>query len=90
MKFKIGKAKYKSTDVPVFTAAVDQVKLNLAESIRDIFRKGVDNAVSESRRQKAINDYKKRIDYVQAVDEQMDTLTSEEQETLDLEDGPAE
>ena len=84
MKFKIGKAKYKSANVPVFTAAVDQVKLNLAESIRDIFRKGVDNAVSESRRQKAINDYKKRIDYVQAVDEQMDTLTSEEQKSLDM------
>ena len=85
MKFKIGKAKYKSANVPVFTAAVDQVKLNLAESIRDIFQKGVDRAVSESRRQKEINDYKKRIDYVQAVDEQMDTLTSEEQKSLDME-----
>ena len=71
--------------MPVFTAAVDQVKLNLAESIRDIFEKGVDKAVAENRRQKEINDYKKKIDYVQAVDEQMDTLTSEEQKSLDME-----
>ena len=85
MKFKIGKAKYKNANVPVFTAAVDQVKLNLAESIRDIFQKGVDKAVTENRRQKEINDYKKRIDYVQAVDEKMDTLTSEEQKSLDME-----
>ena len=85
MKFKIGKAKYKSANVPVFTAAVDEVKLNLAESIRNIFQKGVDEAVRENRRQKQINDYKKNINYVQAVDEQMDTLTSEEQKTLDME-----
>ena len=85
MKFRIGKAKYKSANVPVFTAAVDEVKLNLAESIRNIFQKGVDEAVRENRRQKQINDYKKNINYVQAVDEQMDTLTSEEQKTLDME-----
>ena len=85
MRFRIGKAKYKTADVPVFTAAVDQVKLNLAESIRDIFRKGVDNAVAENRRHQGIEEYKKRIDYVQAVDEQMDTLTSEEQKTFDME-----
>lgn len=85
MKFKIGKAKYKSANVPVFTAAVDQVKLNLTESIRDIFRKGVDKAVQENSRLQQINDYKNKIDYVQAVDERMDTLTSAEQQALDAE-----
>lgn len=85
MKFKIGKAKYKNANIPVFTAAVDEMKLNLAESIRNIFRKGVDKAVSENRRQQEINDYKKSIDYVQAVDEQMDTLSAEEQKSLDME-----
>ena len=85
MKFKIGKAKYKNANIPVFTAAVDEVKLNLAESIRNIFRKGVDKAVSENRRQQEINDYKKSIDYVQAVDEQIDTLSAEEQKSLDME-----
>ena len=85
MKFKIGKPKYKSTNVPVFSAAVDKAKLNLAESIRNIFQKGVDEAVRENRRQQEINDYKKNIDYVQAVDQQLDTLSSEEQESLDME-----
>lgn len=86
MKFRIGKAKYKSANVPVFTAAVDRMKVNLAESIRDIFQKGVDKAVEENRRQQAIKEYKTKIDYVEAVDEQMDTLTSAEQESLDLEE----
>lgn len=85
MKFKIGKPKYKNTNVPVFSSAVDRAKLNLAESIRNIFQKGVDEAVRENRKQQEINDYKNRIDYVQAVDEQLDTLTSEEQESLNME-----
>ena len=89
MKFKIGKAKYKSTNVPVFTAAVDQVKLNLAESIRNIFQKGVDKAVQENERQKEINEYKKDINYVNAAEEQLDSLTSDEKKSLDL-DGEAE
>ncbi len=86
MKFKIGKAKYKSTDVPVFTAAVDQVKLNLAESIRNIFQKGVDKAVQENERQKEINDYKKDIGYVNAAEEQLDSLSSDEQKSLGLDE----
>ena len=54
MKFKIGKPKYKNTNVPVFSSAVDRAKLNLAESIRNIFQKGVDEAVRENRKQQEI------------------------------------
>ena len=84
MKFRIGKAKYKNVNVPVFTYAVDQAKLNLAESIRNIFQKGVDEAVKENERQSAINNYKEKIDYVEAVDEQLDSLDTAEQEALEL------
>ena len=77
-KFKIGKAKYKNTNVPVFSAAIDKTRLNLAQSIKDIFNKGVDKAVEESRRQEDIAKYKESIDYIQAVDEKLDTLSDKE------------
>ena len=82
--YGLGKAKYKNVNVPVFTYAVDQTKLNLAESIRNIFQKGVDEAVKENERQSAINNYKEKIDYVEAVDEQLDSLDTAEQEALEL------
>lgn len=77
-KFRIGKAKYKSTDVPVFSSVIDQTRINLRESIRDIFRQGVDKAVRENEQQKLIDDYKKKIDYRQAIDQQLDSLSAEE------------
>ncbi|MGM9742147.1 MAG: hypothetical protein ACI3ZC_03720 [Candidatus Cryptobacteroides sp.] len=44
-KFRIGKAKYKNTNVPVFTAVIDTAQMNLVNSIHNIFSKGVDMAV---------------------------------------------
>ena len=85
-KFKIGKAKYKSTNVPVFSAVVDETKLNLAESIHNIFKKGVEAAVRENMQQQAIADFKSRTGYVQAVDEQLDSLSSEEKQEFETQD----
>lgn len=81
-KFKIGKAKYKSADVPVFSAVVDQAVINLSNSIRDIFRKGVDEAVRENRRQEAIAKYKEKLDYKNAVDIQLDSLSDSEKASI--------
>lgn len=85
MKFKIGKPKYRNTDVPVFTAVIDQTKFNLAESIRGIFEKGVEIAVRENERQEAINEHKARIGYVNAAEQQIEELTAEEQKQLEEE-----
>lgn len=81
-KFKIGKAKYKSTDVPVFSTVIDQTRLNLKESIEKIFTMGVEKAVQENRKQSAIEEYKKKIDYTEAADTQLDSLTAEEKAQL--------
>ena len=81
-KFRIGKAKYKSADVPVFSGVIDQTRLNLRQSIRDIFRQGVDKAVRENERQRLIEDYKKKIDYTEVVDQQLDSLSASEQAQL--------
>lgn len=83
MKFKIGKPKYKSANVPVFTTVIDQTRLNLATSIRDIFEKGVDAAVKENERQEAIQAQRQEIGYVNAVDQESEELSEEEQKRLE-------
>lgn len=83
MKYKIGKAKYKNTKVPVFTAVIDQTKINLAESIRNIFEKGVETAILENKRQEAIREHKEKIGYINAAEQKMEELSEEEQKQLE-------
>ncbi len=86
LKFKVGKAKYKNADVPVFSTEIDRVRINLAESIHKIFDKGVANAVEEHQEQDAITEYKKEIGYVEAIDMEMEALTEEEETLLETEE----
>ncbi len=83
MKFKIGRPKYKNEKVPVFTAVIDETRINLAESIRGIFEKGVEAAVQENERQSAIRERREEIGYVNAVDQETEELSEEEQKQLD-------
>lgn len=83
MKFKIGKPKYKNTKVPVFTTVIDQTRINLAQSIHDIFAKGVETAVKENEMLTAINEHKQKIGFVNAADQQLEELSAEEQMQLD-------
>ena len=85
MKFRVGKAKYRSDNIPVFTSVVNQTKVNLLKSIREIFDKGVDAAINENIRQAAILDHKKSIGYVNAVDVKMEELSASEQKQLEEE-----
>lgn len=82
-KFKIGKAKYKNSNVPVFSSVVDQASINLSNSIRNIFKKGVDEAVRENRRQEVINEYKEKLNYRNAADMQLDSLSDAEKARLE-------
>lgn len=74
MKFKVGKPKYKSANVPVFTTVIDQTRINLATSIRNIFEKGVEAAVQENERQEAIKARQEEIGYVNAVDQETEEI----------------
>lgn len=87
MKFKIGKPKYKNTKIPVFTEVIDRTRINLAESIRGIFEKGVEVAIKENEKQDAINSLKKILGFVNAVDQQLEELSEEEKKQLDAESG---
>lgn len=82
-KFRIGKAKYKSADVPVFSGVIEKTRINLRESIRNIYREGVEKAIAENEQQKIIGDYKKKINYSRAVDRQLDSLSAEEKAQIE-------
>jgi hypothetical protein len=81
-KFKIGKAKYRNAEVPVFSAVIDTTKINLVNSIRDIFEKGVENAVSENMKKEAIENRKKELGYIRAVDQELEALSEKEQQQM--------
>lgn len=86
MKFRIGRPKYKSPDVPVFSKVIDKTKVNLVTSIKDIFRKGVDAAVQENNGLELIKQKLKEINYVRAVDQQLEALSKKEQQEVDAEE----
>jgi len=75
LKFRLGKAKYKNANVPVFSSEIDKTRIDLVSSIRNIFEKGVDKAISEHQKQEAITEHKKNIGYVEAIDMEMEELS---------------
>ena len=79
LKFKVGKAKYKSDEIPVFSAEIDEIKMGLAESIRTIYDKGVENALAEHKKTDAINEQKEKIGYIEAVDMEIEELSQEQE-----------
>ena len=83
MNFKIGKAKYKSEDVPVFSTVIDNSKINLLQSIRGIFDKGVENAIKENKNNNAMENFIKKIGYIRAVDQKLEGLSEEEEKKLE-------
>ncbi len=81
-KFSLGKVKYQdASSVPVFTDVVEESSINLLESIRNIFQKGVDTAVKENREQREITSFKRNRNYVNAAEapsEALDAATAAE------------
>lgn len=88
-KFRIGKPKYRSADVPVFSEVINETRINLRESIQDIFRRGVDNAIRENRRNRFIEERRRELGYNAAVDQQLDSLSPEEKAVLEAGTKPA-
>ena len=86
MKFKIGRAKYKNGNVPIFSAVIDQTKINLVKSIHNIFEKGVDAAFRENSMQSAILEHKNKIGYVRAVDVKLEELSADEQKQVEADE----
>jgi len=52
VKFGVGKAKYKSVHVPVYTKQLDTIQYSLVASIHNIFELGVEKAIAENNSQR--------------------------------------
>lgn len=83
MDFKIGRAKYKNTNVPVYSTVIDDTKINLLTTIKGIFEKGVENAIKETKKINLIDNLKKSIGYVNAVNMDLEALSEEEEKQLE-------
>ena len=86
MKFRIGKALYKNTNVPVFTSVIDDTKINLLNSIRGIFEKGVEAALAESEKQQEIIEQEKdKLGFENAANMELEPLSEKEQKQMEAE-----
>ena len=63
LKFKLGRALYPSTKIPVFTTELNAVQYNLIESIHNIFDLGVEKAIEKNKSQTLVEDKKARDGY---------------------------
>ncbi len=79
-RYRIGKARYRTTHVPVYTARIDTLQYNLVQSIHDIFSRGVETAVRQN--EAAQTALSLEGSYF-GSDTSMDGLSTEEQVILD-------
>ena len=80
VKFRLGKAKYKNTNVPVFTKQLDTVQYSLINSIHNIFELGVEKAIRENQEQRIVQDRMAALNY--SMDAEVDTLTRVQLDSL--------
>lgn len=86
MKFSLGRAKYKDPNVPVFSKVIDDTKINLVSSIENIFKKGVDAAIRDNNGVEMIRKRQREMNYVRAVDQQLESLSAAEQKKIEEEE----
>lgn len=80
--FTLGRPKYKSTDIPLFSPEVDTLQVNLASAIKNIFQKGVDAAVREYARERLRISSMRDI-YGLYEDNEFEELSNEELDRFD-------
>ena len=80
-KWRLCKAKFKSTKVPLFDEEIDGVRLNLVNAIHNIFTRGVEQAMLQNEKaQEAVEEKKAEIAY---ISEETEDLSAEEQQELE-------
>jgi len=81
-KWKLGKTKYKSRNIPLFDDQVNSLTLNLTNIIHNIFEKGVEQAIRQTElSQEAIENKKKELDYSDSLTED---LSADEKKALEV------
>ena len=77
-KISLGRARLSGGNIPAFTAQLDTVQLNLANSIRDIYDRGVSDVVDFNRRELVgLYGRKLHLDSVSGDDEHLDAVARE-------------
>ena len=80
-KWKLGKAKYKSTKIPLFDNEIDDVRLNLVNAIHNIFNRGVEQAmIQHEKAQEAVEEKKVEVSY---SPDQTEDLSAIEQKAIE-------
>ncbi len=78
MKYKLGKAKYRAKKMPSFTAVIDQMKNDLRYSIYNIFKEGVESAMTTNNMPSLIERHEDEIGYINAADLELEMLSEDE------------
>ena len=76
--------------MPVFSKVIDDTKVNLVSSIKNIFKKGVDVVIKENDGIELIRQRQKEINYVRAVDQQLEELSDDEKKKMEEEEAKQE
>ncbi|MBQ0096224.1 MAG: hypothetical protein KBS53_01070, partial [Bacteroidales bacterium] len=85
MSFKLGKAKYRSDNLPSFSREIDQSRTNLVESIQNVFKRSVHQAVMDNRSQRhRFQQARDRAGYRRSVSlEALEELSGSDRRQLD-------
>ena len=90
-KWYLGKARYKSTKIPLFDEQIDGLRLNLVNSIHNIFNRGVEQAILQNEKsQEAIEERKAEISYSAEETEELSESELKTLETLETIGTPPE
>ena len=91
-KWKLGKAKFKSTKIPLFDAEIDALRLNLVSSIHNIFDRGIEQAIRRNEEaQMKIEEKKTEMSYSAEEDpgELSETMRKELEAIVEADSSPA-
>ena len=90
-KWRLGKAKYKSTKIPLFDDEIDDVRLNLVNSIHNIFSRGVEQAMLQNEKaQEAVEEKKAEVSYSAEETEELSALEKKAIEAFENSTGEEE
>lgn len=79
--FKIGKARYKNANLPVYTSLIDSTRINLRDQIANIYKIGVEAALKEDKAMQRIKSEKEKNEAL--IPQEMEALTQKEQQELE-------
>lgn len=83
MKFRLGRAQYRTRSMPSFSDVIDQTKEELRNSIYNVFETGVDQTIINHNTQSLITQHQSNIGYINAAKVEMEELSEEELKRLE-------